>query len=204
MIRMQRALLGALLFLLTSALPVLGHAELIETDPIDGDTIETPYTVTATFTEELLERSSIVVNNAGGDEVARGEPDPEDRAAMVVDLPLLPPGEYRANWTARTADGHTERGFFTFTVAATPTPAPPTPTPSPTASAPLATAGPTLTSGPTAPPTATPTLTRAPSVSPGPVVPGPGGTGTDAVLAVAIGAVAIGAICLFLFARTRR
>ena len=66
MIRLQRAFVGAYLLLLISSVPVFGHAELVETDPPNGGTIETPYTLSATFSEELLERSNIVINNAAG------------------------------------------------------------------------------------------------------------------------------------------
>jgi len=118
------ALVGALLLLLASVVPVTAHAELVESDPADGETIATPYTLTATFSEELLDGSRIVVRDAAGDEVARGEVDPDDRTVMVVDLPELPAGSYVAGWTARTADGHTERGTIDFDVAASPTPSP--------------------------------------------------------------------------------
>lgn len=193
------ALVAASLLLVISIVPVLAHAELDESDPPEGGTIETPYTLTATFSEELLDGSSIVVDDTAGDEVARGEPDPDDATVMVVELAELPPGEYVARWTAKTADGHTERGEITFTVAAAATPAP-TATPSPTPAV-----GPTTALPTSAPPTASPVPTT-PSPAATPVVSDgqPTAGGNDVVLALVLAAVALLVIGVFLFTRSRR
>jgi methionine-rich copper-binding protein CopC len=134
--RTRAALLLAGLTVLASAAIALGHAELVESDPPDGGTVETPYTLTANFDEPLEPNSSIVIQDAGGDEVAAGGVDPDDATVLVAELPELPAGEYRARWTATSADGHSERGTFTFTVAASPSPSPsPSPTDTPTVGA---------------------------------------------------------------------
>ena len=98
---------------------VLAHAELEESDPADGATITTPYTMTATFSEEFdPDRSFIRVRGPSGDIVAEGGQDPDDPTMMTVDLPELPPGEYTAGWQTVTADDNgVEDGTFTFTVA---------------------------------------------------------------------------------------
>ena len=127
------AIAAALLVLVWSSV-ALGHAELVTSDPAEGATITTPYTLRATFDEEVdpdPTRSSIVITNAAGAEVARGGVSADDHTMMTAELPELPPGTYTARFLAYTADDRfTERGRFTFNVGAAPTAAP-TPTPSP-------------------------------------------------------------------------
>lgn len=195
----QRALVAAFAVLLVSIVPVLAHAELVESDPADGETVETPYTLRTTYTEELIDGSGIIVDEAAGDEVARGQVDPDDRTRMVVELPALDPGEYVARWTARTADGHTERGEISFRVGAPATPTPAvTPRPTPTA-------GPT-----TAVPTASPQPTSSlPAATPSPTATAAGSNGQptaggDVLLALALAAVAMLVLGVFLFTRSRR
>lgn len=196
--RILAGLVLACLATLSLAGAVAAHAELVESDPPDGGTIETPYTLVATFDEEMLEeRSGIVVRDAAGDEVARGPVDPDDRTRMVAELPELEPGEYVARWTARTADGHTERGEFSFTVSAAATPEP---TAAPTAT-PVATATASATAAPTGAPTSAPSPT--PPASPSPVEPAPSAD-SDVLLALILAAVAIGAVIAFVFLRNRR
>jgi len=192
--RTRAALLLAGLTVLASAAIALGHAELVVSDPPDGGTVETPYTLTATFDEPLEPNSSIVIQDAGGDEVAAGGADPNDATVLVAELAELPAGEYRARWTATSADGHSERGTFTFTVAA-----PPTPSPSPTDT-------PAVSPAPT-PPAATPSPTPEPSptVAPTPIQDGEPTVGAnDVLLALLLAAVAIGGVILYVFLRGRR
>ena len=192
--RTRAALLLAGLTVLASAAIALGHAELVVSDPPDGGTVETPYTLTATFDEPLEPNSSIVIQDAGGDEVAAGGADPNDATVLVAELAELPAGEYRARWTATSADGHSERGTFTFTVAA-----PPTPSPSPTDT-------PAVSPAPT-PPAATPSPTPEPSptVAPTPIQDDEPTVGADDVLlALLLAAVAIGGVILYVFLRGRR
>jgi methionine-rich copper-binding protein CopC len=117
---------------------VLAHAKLVSSDPADGGTLTTtPYTLKATFDEELTpDGSSLEVVNAQGSQVALGGLSATDDKLMTVELPQLPQGPYEARWTAVTADDlAVERGTFKFNVgsvanppAATPTAAPGAPT----------------------------------------------------------------------------
>lgn len=118
-------------FVTLLAATTLGHAALQSSDPAAGATITTPYTLTATYDEELTpDGSSIVVQSAGGTQVASGTVSADDSKVMTVDLPVLPEGQYTALWTAITADDNgLTRGTFTFNVgtassspAATPAP----------------------------------------------------------------------------------
>ncbi|MEO8626088.1 MAG: copper resistance CopC family protein [Candidatus Limnocylindrales bacterium] len=125
------AAIGAMLAI--AALPgiVLGHADLETSDPADGATITTPYTLSATFAEEFApDRSSLTVENASGAVVAQGTAG-ADSKSMTAELPALPDGAYTVRWTTVTPDDNgIERGTYTFNVGAavsTPTPtSPPT------------------------------------------------------------------------------
>ncbi len=195
--RLIRAVGAACLFTLLAVGLVLAHAHLEESDPADGETITTPYTLSAQFSEEFdPDRSFIRVVDSGGTRVAEGGMDPDEPTMMTVELPELEPGEYEARWQTVTPDDNgVERGTFSFTVATPPTPSP---SAEPT-TAPSATTGPTASVAPTASPTA-PT---SPSASPEPVDGAPSASGSDVVLALVLAAVAIGAVLLFIFARRR-
>ena len=115
------AAIGAVLAI--AALPViaLGHAELVSSDPPAGGTIaSTPYTLTATFDEELTpDGSSIVVENGAGTQIAAGTVSADDTRVMTAELPALAPGvdrgQFTVRWTAVTADDlAVERGSYTF------------------------------------------------------------------------------------------
>jgi methionine-rich copper-binding protein CopC len=191
--RLLRGVVTAALIVLLSAAPVFAHAELEESDPADGATIQTPYTLTATFSEEIgTDRSWIeVVSVASGAEVARGGISEEDATVMTVDLPALEPGEYVANWTAVTPDDNgVTRGQITFTVAVAAT-ASPTATRTPGSSA---TTAPTV-----APPTLRPT--PVPTATPG---GGQSGSGNDVLLALVIGAIVLLGLGAYLYTRSRR
>lgn len=210
--RFLSGLVLACLATLVLTVPALGHAELVESDPPDGGTIQTlgGYTLTATFSEDLLAGSNILVRDSAGDEVASGGVDPDDATVLTAELPELDPGDYVARWTASTADGHTERGNINFTVdAATPTPteAPtPTSTPEPTAppsELPSATASPapTASEAPSATPSPAPTNTPTPTAAPGPTDPT---SSNDIILALVLAGIAVGGVVAFIFFRGKR
>jgi methionine-rich copper-binding protein CopC len=99
------------------------HAELVSSDPRDGAVLTTPPAAVVARYSEAIDpgRSSILVLDATGRQVARGGVDPSDatRRTMRVSLPALAPGTYTVRWTTVTPDDNgVERGTFTFTVAA--------------------------------------------------------------------------------------
>ena len=184
---------GVLACLLALALSsvAIAHADLLESDPADGETIQTPVMLTATFNEELdPEASSLIVRNAAGEEVARGATDETDSATMVAELPDLPPGDYSARWTAVTPDDQgVTRGTITFTVAPSPSPSPP---PTPTVS---------LTPAPTDMATASPTVIPSPSPSPTPISDEPTAGRTDILIALVLAGVMIGGVAIYFLRR---
>lgn len=134
--RLLTAFIGGSLAALCLAATAFGHAELVASDPPDGGTLTTtPYTLTATFSEEIdAGQSSLVVESVAGAEIARGAVSPDYPTLMTADLPLLEPGPYTVRWTSVTEDDQgVERGTFTFSVAAPGASATPAATPTPTA-----------------------------------------------------------------------
>jgi methionine-rich copper-binding protein CopC len=125
--RFVRGAVVAALFLLLGAAPVFAHAELEESDPPDGAIITTPYTLTATFSEEFdPQRSFIRVEDVSGNVVAEGRADPTNATVMTATLPALHPGEYTVRWQTTTPDDNgVERGAFVFDVAEATTSRPP-------------------------------------------------------------------------------
>jgi hypothetical protein len=83
--------------------------------------IKTPYTLTATYDEELKPgASTIVVQDSSGAQVASGTVSDSDEKTMTLELPQLPDGQYKVLWTAVTADDNgVTRGTYLFDVAAT-------------------------------------------------------------------------------------
>jgi len=198
--RLQPLLIACAL-LAVAAAPVLGHAELEESDPVDGGSIErTPYTLVARFGPDMLDpaRSRIVVRNAAGEQVAEGGVLDDDAFTMAVELPPLQPGAYVARWTAVAADGHIERGNIGFAIEQAPATPSPAVTPSPTGQgggSPAPTAGPTATATPVASVTAVPTATPPPE-------PGTGEPAAAELLAgLLVAGLLVGALVLFLLRR---
>jgi methionine-rich copper-binding protein CopC len=184
------AVAAALAIALVLPATAMAHAELEETSPADGVTVEgTPSEISATFSEALVaEGSSLSFRAVGGEDLAEGGLDPDDPARLLIaDVPDLAPGEYEVRWTVATDDGHVERDTWSFTVVAAPTPSP-SPTPAPTASA-APTAEPSVAATPTPSPTASP----APSASAGPDEE-PAASTTDVLLPIVavLGIVVVG------------
>ena len=126
------AAIGATLAFAALPVIVLAHAQLVSADPPVGGTLPTtPYTLTATFDEELTpDGSSIVVEGPNGAEVATGTVSAADDKTMTAPLPTLGAGTYTVRWTAVTADDlAVEHGTYTFNVGSSPTSATPAPTP---------------------------------------------------------------------------
>ena len=190
--RLLPALLAALLLGLVAAGPVLGHAELEQSMPEDGEVLSAPPTfVTLAFTEGLdAEKSSFLLLRAGGEEIATGSASGDGETTMSATDLQLEPGDYVIRWTAVADDGHVERGRLTFSVEE-PTPSP-SPTPAPTEAA---------SASASASPSATPSATPAPSASADttPVSAG----GTDVLLPIIAALAIVGAVAYLVLRRGR-
>lgn len=195
------AAVAAMLLLFPAS--VAAHAELVETTPADGATVEgTPDELVAVFSEALeADGSSLSIRNAAGDRLAVGQLDPEDATRLVIsDVPELVPGVYEMRWTASSDDGHLERDTWTFTVEPPATTPPPTPTSEPTAS-------PSDSAAPSASASATTEPTTAATASPSSVVTppaDPAASTSDVVLPIVAGLAIVLIAAGVLLSRRRR
>ena len=170
------------------AVPAAAHTQLVSSSPAQGATVESPASVSLTFSEALLDIGAqiAVLDAQGGDHASGAVYFPEPSTAQV-DVSPLDPGSYTAPWRVVAEDGHPIEGTLAFTVVA------PTPAPSTTPSAsPSPEASPTRTQ-------ATATPTGAPIISPGPESGSSGGL--PPMVAVAIGAAILLALAIYLVRR---
>lgn len=91
-------------------------------DPPAGTAVAKPPTrIAITFSEAVdLHFSGIIVRNAQGQRVDRGDdkPDPHDAARLSVGLKHdLAAGTYSVTWHALDTDGHRTQGNYSFSVA---------------------------------------------------------------------------------------
>lgn len=121
---MNRAMLAirsAVAFAALATAPcAFAHAFLDHADPRVGSTVDhAPSQVTLRFTEALEPAfSKVKVLDANGHEVDAkdGAVDANDRTVMHATVRNLPPGKYRVEWRAVSADTHVTSGNFTFEV----------------------------------------------------------------------------------------
>jgi methionine-rich copper-binding protein CopC len=178
-----RAALLILAAVATLALPLSAsaHSEFVSSTPADGDTVSgTPAEIVLTFSAALdPKKSSIVLNDANGAQIAKAGVDPAKSTVMRMTPPTLDPGAYEIDWTSVATDGDLLRGKVHFTVEA--------PTPSPT---PAATATPSAAASAVASPPPSPTPSPAPSAAPAPA----SASGTDVILPVLVAIIVIAAL----------
>lgn len=169
------------------AAPAAAHTQLVSSSPEAGATVESPASVSLTFSEALLDIGAqiAVLDAQGGDHASGAVYFPEPTTAQV-DVSPLDPGSFTAQWRVVAEDGHPVEGTLFFVVVA-PAPAPST-TPS-VAANPEASPTPTQMK-----PTATPT--GAPIISPAPDSGSRGGL--HPMIAVVIGAAILLALAIYL------
>ena len=181
----------ALLSLLVATGSVLGHSELVSSDPADKAVLATPpATVTLTFSEDLDPGKSSfkLVGPAGTVGTGNVSADP---VVMTLEGLALDPGDYEIQWTSAALDGDILRGTLTFTVSeATPSPEPPSTEPSATVEP---------SAGPSVAPTLEATATPAPSAAPDEQ----SGTSGDVVLPIVIALVLVAAVGVYVLRRSR-
>jgi copper resistance protein C len=157
------------------------HSEFVSSTPADGDSVSgTPTEIVLTFSAALdPKKSSIVLIDASGSQIAKAGVDPAKNTVMRMTPPTLDPGAYEIDWTSVATDGDLLRGKVHFTVEA--------PTPSPT---PEATAAPSISPSAVASPSPSPTPSPAPSAAPAPA----SGSGTDVILPILVAIIVIAAL----------
>ncbi|GAA1489115.1 copper resistance CopC family protein [Brachybacterium sacelli] len=99
-------------------LPAQAHDTLIESDPVDGETLATsPEAITLTYSADVLEVSPVVrIADADGETVAEVTPTVDGPAVTAELEEPLPAGDYSVQWRVVSSDGHPIEGSFAFTV----------------------------------------------------------------------------------------
>ena len=117
---MKQFAAGAAFVALLAPGAAAAHAALRSADPPAGSTlVSAPTQLRLQFNEPLEGAfSSVKLLRADGSEVAVGKPRVEaaDASKLVLPLPPLAPGVYKARWSTMGHDGHRMRGEFGFTV----------------------------------------------------------------------------------------
>jgi len=193
--------LSACLLIASAPAIALGHAELVESEPADGEVVEgQPERFVARFSEDLTGNSRVTVRGADRNRVAEAGVS-DDPRLIVVELPALPAGQYSARWTAVGDDGHVTRGTVEFAVTLPVAAVTAAPTASPAAASPtpaIATATPPAEQSPMPERPTGRTHTPAPSPTDHPTA-----AGADLLVALLVAGLAVGAIMLLLIRRGR-
>jgi methionine-rich copper-binding protein CopC len=96
------------------------HAKLQASAPADRATVSpAPAELRLQFNETVeVAMSSIRLTGPGDAALATGKvaADARDDKALVLPLPKLAPGDYRARWSTMGHDGHHTKGEIRFTV----------------------------------------------------------------------------------------
>lgn len=114
------ALLATAAVGLANAAPAWAHDELLGSTPENGEVLEAaPSTVELEFSNDIIEMgTAVLVVDAGGDELAVGEPAVDGRTVTATLPADLADGEYQVRWRAVSADGHPIEGTIDFGVGA--------------------------------------------------------------------------------------
>jgi copper resistance protein C len=112
--------LAIAVLLFVGAVAAYAHAHLDRASPASGATVATaPSEVRLHFTQKLEPKfSAIVVRNAAGQQVDKGDSgvDATDQQVLRVSLQPLTPGRYKVEWRVTSVDTHSSTGDYTFRV----------------------------------------------------------------------------------------
>jgi methionine-rich copper-binding protein CopC len=117
--RLTRALAVAAVASGVAAAAAFAHTEVKSTYPAKGKTVsKRTSSASVTFTG-TIRGGTITVKGPGGKTYSRGKGGRDPRNVRRIKVPLKTPlaaGRYTATWTMKAADGHTQRGKWTFRV----------------------------------------------------------------------------------------
>ena len=96
------------------------HATLVASSPANGQALDAPpLEIRLTFNEPVeprYARVKLVSADKKYFDADRAHADKVDPNSVVMSVPVLRKGTWRAVWTAAGGDGHKTHGDFTFTV----------------------------------------------------------------------------------------
>jgi methionine-rich copper-binding protein CopC len=98
------------------------HPELVSADPAAGVATNTsPKQIKITFNESVIPQfSGVEVTDQTGKVIATGKAvtDPANKKLLIVPVnEQFPPGDYKVEWHAVSADTHRVKGDYSFSVA---------------------------------------------------------------------------------------
>ena len=103
-----------------AAASAFAHAKLQDSTPANGATVASPPAELRLRYDEPVEAALSSVKLTGPDDAAvatdKVGADKADARTLVLPLPRLAPGAYRAEWTTVGHDGHRTKGEIRFTV----------------------------------------------------------------------------------------
>ena len=118
--RMKTAVIAilALLLVVSLVIPAFAHAQLLSSQPADGDSLATAEEVVLTFNEEISPDFVQLVATGPDGDVLDGEPTID---GAVLTQPIRPTsnGEYSMTYRVVSADGHPVSGELRFTLTDT-------------------------------------------------------------------------------------
>jgi hypothetical protein len=97
----------------------MAHAKLQNSTPANATTVSSPSELRLQYNEAVEAAvSTVKVFGPGNAEVATDKvaASKDDPKALVLPLPALSSGDYRADWTTAGHDGHKTKGQVRFTV----------------------------------------------------------------------------------------
>jgi methionine-rich copper-binding protein CopC len=116
----NRIAISVLLISAFGSTSVFAHGKLLASTPAEGAIVSpAPTELRLQFNEPIESAlSSIQLTGPGNKEVSldKVRKDKDDSKAIVVDVPKLDAGDYRAGWTTAGHDGHRVKGEIRFTV----------------------------------------------------------------------------------------
>jgi methionine-rich copper-binding protein CopC len=117
--RLSIALAGAAVTSAVAAAAAFAHTEVRSTYPGKGKTVSKRVsTVSVTFNQQIRS-GTIKVTGPGRKTYSSGNGGRDPRNVKRLRVPLKSSkrtGTYKASWTMKAVDGHTQRGSFTFKV----------------------------------------------------------------------------------------
>ena len=117
MLRRLLAIGFALAAVLGWSAPAAAHTSLVETDPAEGTSVDSPDSVRLVFSGTLLEIGTVFeLRDADGEVFVLGDPEFLAQRAVQLAVPELPAGQYVLAWRVVADDGHPVDGELRFAV----------------------------------------------------------------------------------------
>jgi methionine-rich copper-binding protein CopC len=105
--------------LVLAAVPAFAHSHPVSMTPAKDAVTGAPTEISIVFSEDLEPKfSTLAVEDSTGVIVSKQKAvlDPANAKHLTLALPKLAAGVYTVDWVSSSADGHTLKGKYSFTV----------------------------------------------------------------------------------------